>query len=37
MVLDLLLEKRDDFSQYFTANEALSDKIKKGEFATGEE
>ncbi|KAM0229974.1 hypothetical protein ACHAP5_011491 [Fusarium lateritium] len=37
MVLDLLLKKRDDFSQYFTSNEALSSKIKNGEFATGEE
>ncbi|KAM0354922.1 hypothetical protein ACHAPU_000760 [Fusarium lateritium] len=37
MVLDLLLEKREDFLPYFTSNEALSDKIHKGEFATGEE
>ncbi|KAF9772526.1 hypothetical protein IL306_009768 [Fusarium sp. DS 682] len=37
MVLDLLLEKRQDFSTYFTPNKALSDKISKGEFATGEE
>jgi hypothetical protein len=37
MVLDLLLEKRQDFTTYFTSNKALSEKIKNGEFATGEE
>jgi hypothetical protein len=37
MVVDLLLEKRTDFDVYFTSNEALSEKIKNGEFATGEE
>ncbi|KAF4998658.1 hypothetical protein FGRMN_2984 [Fusarium graminum] len=37
MVLDLLLEKREDFLPYFTSNQALTDKILKGEFATGEE
>ncbi|KAF4456155.1 putative acetylesterase [Fusarium austroafricanum] len=37
MLLDLLLEKRSDFSSYFTPNKALSDKIARGEFATGEE
>jgi hypothetical protein len=37
MVVDLLLEKREDFSSYFTPNKALSDKIAKGEFATGDE
>ncbi|KAJ4138596.1 hypothetical protein NW768_002446 [Fusarium equiseti] len=37
MVVDLLLEKRGDFSSYFDSNEALSEKIKKGEFATGDE
>ncbi|KAM0554895.1 hypothetical protein ACHAPJ_006630 [Fusarium lateritium] len=37
LVVDLLLEKREDLSSYFTANEALSEKIRNGEFATGEE
>ena len=37
MVVNLLLEKRADFSAYFNSNEALSEKIKKGEFATGDE
>ncbi|KAF5667235.1 putative acetylesterase [Fusarium heterosporum] len=37
MVLDLLLGKQEDFLPYFTSNEALTDKIQKGEFATGAE
>ncbi|ETS84964.1 hypothetical protein PFICI_02989 [Pestalotiopsis fici W106-1] len=37
MVADLLLEKRTDLSTFFTPNEALSDKISAGEFATGDE
>lgn len=37
MVLDLLLEKRGDFAVYFNSDEALSEKIKKGEYATGGE
>ncbi|KAF5562846.1 acetylesterase [Fusarium napiforme] len=37
MVVDLLLEAREDFSSSFTSNKALSDKIANGEFATGDE
>ncbi|KAM0493513.1 hypothetical protein ACHAP8_009144 [Fusarium lateritium] len=37
MVTDLLLEKRQDFAVYFTSNQVLSEKIRNGEFATGEE
>ncbi|KAF7531051.1 hypothetical protein G7054_g9259 [Neopestalotiopsis clavispora] len=37
MVADLLLEKRTDLSSFFTSDEALSDKIWAGEFATGDE
>lgn len=37
MVVDLLLHEREDLEPYFTANNALSDKIWAGEFATGDE
>ncbi|TEA18336.1 Rhamnogalacturonan acetylesterase RhgT [Colletotrichum sidae] len=37
LVADLLLEKRTDLAEYFKVNKALSDKIKNGEFATGDE
>lgn len=37
MTLDLLLEAREDLSEYFDENEALSEKIANGEFATGDE
>ncbi|KAF9871097.1 gdsl-like lipase acylhydrolase [Colletotrichum karsti] len=37
LVADLLLEKRLDLAQYIKENQALSDKIKNGEFATGDE
>jgi lysophospholipase L1-like esterase len=37
MTLDLLLEIRPDLAGYFASNEALSEKIANGEFATGEE
>lgn len=37
MTLDLLLEAREDLGIYFESNEALSAKIAKGKFATGEE
>jgi lysophospholipase L1-like esterase len=35
MTLDLLLEKRKDLEPYFGSNNALSDKIQNGQFATG--
>ncbi|KAF9887411.1 hypothetical protein FE257_010266 [Aspergillus nanangensis] len=37
MVADLMLEARPDFEGYFTPNEALSEKIANGEYATGDE
>ncbi|KAE8375700.1 SGNH hydrolase-type esterase domain-containing protein [Aspergillus bertholletiae] len=37
MTLDLLLEARKDLRQYFTSNKALSQKIARGEYATGDE
>ncbi|MBE3047181.1 hypothetical protein IMZ48_32590 [Candidatus Bathyarchaeota archaeon] len=37
MVIDLLIEAREDFGGYFDANAALSEKIADGEYATGEE
>lgn len=37
LVVDLLLEKRTDLVEFFKENNALSDKIKNGEFATGDE
>ncbi|KAH6652524.1 SGNH hydrolase-type esterase domain-containing protein [Truncatella angustata] len=37
IVADLLLQKRSDFAGYLRANEALSDKIGAGRFATGDE
>ncbi|KAE8326246.1 SGNH hydrolase-type esterase domain-containing protein [Aspergillus sergii] len=37
MTLDLLLEAREDLSAYFESNEALSEKIANGEYATGDE
>ncbi|KAF4991198.1 hypothetical protein FDECE_14119 [Fusarium decemcellulare] len=37
MVADLLLEKRRDLQPYIASQEALSEKIKKGEYATGDE
>lgn len=37
MVLDLLLEAREDLGIYFEADEELSDKISNGEYASGEE
>lgn len=37
MTLDLLLEARADLAEYFSSNQALSDKIANGEFATGDE
>ncbi|KAG2421066.1 hypothetical protein HFD88_000682 [Aspergillus terreus] len=37
MVADLMLEARPDFESYFVANEALSEKIWAGEYATGDE
>lgn len=37
MVADLLLEKRADFANDIGTNEALSEKIWAGEFATGDE
>ncbi|KAF6815358.1 GDSL-like lipase acylhydrolase [Colletotrichum plurivorum] len=37
LVADLLLEKRSDLAQYIRENKAISDKIKNGEFATGDE
>ncbi|CEN60924.1 hypothetical protein ASPCAL07595 [Aspergillus calidoustus] len=37
MVADLLIEKRADLEDYITANEALSEKIWAGEYATGDE
>ena len=33
----MLLEKRADFTSYFDSNEVLSEKIKNGDFATGDE
>ncbi|KNG82001.1 hypothetical protein ANOM_009215 [Aspergillus nomiae NRRL 13137] len=37
MTLDLLLEAREDLGEYFESNEALSEKIANGEYATGDE
>lgn len=37
MVADLLLEARSDLAEYITPNEALSEKIAAGEYATGDE
>ncbi|KAL4876939.1 SGNH hydrolase-type esterase domain-containing protein [Aspergillus karnatakaensis] len=37
MVADLLLEKRSDLEEYIIPNEALSEKIWAGEYATGDE
>lgn len=37
MTLDLLLREREDLGEYFDSNEALSEKIANGEFATGDE
>ncbi|KXH29101.1 GDSL-like Lipase/Acylhydrolase [Colletotrichum simmondsii] len=37
LVADLLLEKRTDLATYIRENKAISDKIKAGEFATGDE
>ncbi|GKT43544.1 rhamnogalacturonate lyase [Colletotrichum spaethianum] len=37
LVADLLLEKRTDLTEFIIENKALSDKIKDGEFATGDE
>ncbi|KAL2107856.1 hypothetical protein VUR80DRAFT_4667 [Thermomyces stellatus] len=37
MTLDLLLEAREDLAEYFEENEALSEKIANGEYATGDE
>ncbi|KAL0939910.1 GDSL-like lipase acylhydrolase [Colletotrichum truncatum] len=37
LVADLLLEKRTDLVRYFKENKAISDKIRNGEFATGNE
>ncbi|KAF6836642.1 GDSL-like Lipase/Acylhydrolase [Colletotrichum musicola] len=37
LVADLLLEKRSDLAQYIRENKAISDKIKNGQFATGNE
>lgn len=35
MVVDLLLEKRGDLAEYFSADEEISEAIKNGEFTTG--
>lgn len=37
MVVDLLVGAREDLGAYFEANEAISDKIANGEYASGEE
>ncbi|KAL2837101.1 SGNH hydrolase-type esterase domain-containing protein [Aspergillus pseudoustus] len=37
MVADLLIEKRPDLEEFITPNEALSEKIWAGEYATGDE
>lgn len=37
LVADLLLEKREDLAEFIKENKALSDKIKAGVFATGDE
>ncbi|KAE8154433.1 SGNH hydrolase-type esterase domain-containing protein [Aspergillus avenaceus] len=37
MTLDLLLEAREDLAEYFESNEALSEKIANGEYASGDE
>ena len=37
MVIDLLKEAREDFGRYFDANKALSRKIAKGKYASGNE
>ncbi|KZL64046.1 gdsl-like lipase acylhydrolase [Colletotrichum incanum] len=37
LVADLLLEKRTDLAEFIKENKVLSDKIKNGEFATGDE
>lgn len=37
MVSDLLLDVRSDLGDYITTNEALSNLIDAGEFATGDE
>ncbi|KOC15810.1 hypothetical protein AFLA70_36g004960 [Aspergillus flavus AF70] len=37
MTLDLLLQARGDLNAYFEPNEALSEKIANGEYATGDE
>ncbi|RAQ42947.1 GDSL-like lipase/acylhydrolase [Aspergillus flavus] len=37
MTLDLLLHARGDLNAYFEPNEALSEKIANGEYATGDE
>ncbi|KAF6781427.1 hypothetical protein CMUS01_16776 [Colletotrichum musicola] len=35
MVVDLLLEKRADLAEYFSADEEVSEAIRDGEFTTG--
>ncbi|KAK2035498.1 GDSL-like Lipase/Acylhydrolase [Colletotrichum zoysiae] len=37
LVADLLLEKREDLSEFIRENKALSNKLKNGEFASGDE
>ncbi|BAE63203.1 unnamed protein product [Aspergillus oryzae RIB40] len=37
MTLDLLLQARGDLNAYFEPNEALSERIANGEYATGDE
>ncbi|KAF7586538.1 hypothetical protein BBP40_008693 [Aspergillus hancockii] len=37
LTLDLLLGEREDLAGYFESNEALSEKIANGEYATGDE
>ncbi|KAK1994775.1 GDSL-like Lipase/Acylhydrolase [Colletotrichum falcatum] len=37
LVADLLLEKREDLAEFIRENEALSNKLKNGEFASGDE
>ena len=37
MVVDLLVEAREDLGEYFESNDAISDKIANGEYASGDE
>lgn len=37
LVIDLLLDQRKDLGCYFKPSPVLSEKLRKGEFATGDE